>query len=67
MKYMASFYGYSNCDKHEISIYHNGYSGGYLIYVDDEFWTTINSLQEFDDELEDIEKYLHCRVGFLGW
>jgi hypothetical protein len=67
-KYIASFYGFSpDTGTHEISVYMNNYTGGYSIYYDNSFWTTINSLFEFKDEIKLIEKSYDIKINFFGW
>lgn len=67
-KFKVSYFGYNAyTGKHEVSIYENIYFGGYSIYVDDTFWTDIDALYEFEDELSEIESYYNCKFGFLGF
>lgn len=67
-KYMMSFYSIQPFyNKHEVSIYKYMYSGGYAIYLDGEFWTTINALNEFEDELEFIELTRGIKFAFYGF
>lgn len=67
-KFMASFYSIQPFDnKHEVSIYKNLYYGGYAIYLDGEFWTTIDALNEFEDELEFIELTRGIKFAFYGF
>lgn len=64
-KFMVSYYSLTG--KHEVSIYQNLYSGSYLIYVDDDYWTDIDSLYQFESELSFIESSIHTKFGFFGF
>lgn len=67
-KFMVSYYGTNPfTGKHEVSIYKNTFGGNYIIYLDNEFWTNINSLYEFEDELKFIEESINTKFGFLGF
>lgn len=64
-KFMVSYYSWTG--KHEVSIYQNLYSGSYLIYLDGEYWTDIDSLYQFESELSFIESSMHTKFGFFGF
>ena len=64
-KFMVSYYSWTG--NHEVSIYRNLYSGNYLIYLDGDFWTDIDSLFQFESELSFIENSIHTKFGFFGF
>ena len=67
MKQFIISYFSINPYQHEVSIYKNNYGGDYLIYFDGEFWTTIDNLYEFENELEFIENCFHTKIYFPGF
>ena len=64
-KFMVSYYSWTG--NHEVSIYQNFYSGSYLIYLDGDYWTDIDSLYQFESELSFIESSIHTKFGFFGF
>jgi len=64
-KFMVSYYSWTG--NHEVSIYQNLYSGSYLIYLDGDYWTDIDSLYQFESELSFIESSTHTKFGFFGF